>query len=191
MAVRHTEAETSLKRERVVTAAIEVFLRYGHARTTMNDVAAKAGISRPALYLLFPRKEDIFAAAVERLQNDKLREFRGAMSKLGSLDQKLHYCCEHWAGEGYDLTEAHPDAADVFDLSFPPVRAMYAALEALFAGLLRDAVAASKLKATPEELARVLIFGMRGLKSIAEDGVHMRRLIALHVDVVLQSLRPR
>ena len=68
---------------------------------------------------------------------------------------------------------------------------MYAALEAFIADLLRDAVAASKLKTTPEELARVLIFGMRGFKDIAEDAAHMRRMIALQVDIVLALLSAR
>lgn len=68
---------------------------------------------------------------------------------------------------------------------------MFLACEVFLADLLRDAVAASKLKTTSEELARVLIFGMRGFKDIAEDAAHMRRMIALQVDVVLASLNAR
>ena len=68
---------------------------------------------------------------------------------------------------------------------------MYAALTAFLADLLREAVAASKLKTTPEELARILIFAMRGFKDIAEDRAHMRRMIALQVDVVLASIKAR
>ncbi len=191
MALKQTVTEASRRRDRIVAAATQVFLRYGHARTTMGDVAEEAGISRPALYLVFPRKEDIFSAVTERLIQDKLQEWREALPKLRGLDRKLHFCCEQWAGEGYDLTAAHPDARDVFNLAFLPVRQMYAALEAFLADLLRETVAASKLKATPEELARVLIFGMRGFKDIAEDGAHMRRLIALQVDIVLASMKGR
>ena len=44
------------RRERLVKVALDVFLRYGHARTTMADIAREAGISRPALYLMFPGK---------------------------------------------------------------------------------------------------------------------------------------
>ena len=191
MALKQTAAEASLRRDRIVEAATNVFLRYGHARTTMNDVAEAAGISRPALYLVFPHKEDIFAAVIERLIQDTLQQYREALPRLRSLDRKLHFCCEQWAGHGYDLTQAHPDARDVFNLAFTPVREMYAALETFLADLLREAVDASKLKTTPEELARVLIFAMRGFKDIAEDGAHMRRLIALQVEVVLASLRAK
>lgn len=189
MVLKQTAAEASLRKDRIIAAGTDVFLRYGHARTTMADIADNAGISRPALYLVFPRKEDIFAAVIERLIQDKLQQLREALPRLRSLNRKLHFCCEQWAGHGYDLTQAHPDAKDVFDLAFVPVREMYAVLAGFLADLLRDAVAASKLKTTPEELAYVLIFAMRGLRDIAEDGAHMRRLIALQVDVVLASLK--
>ncbi len=188
MALKQTPQEAALKRDQIIVAATAVFLRYGHARTTMNDVAEEARISRPALYLVFPRKEDIFAAVTERLIQDKLKQYRHALPKMRTLKQKLHFCCEQWAGVGYDMTKAHPDAKDVFNLGFTPVREMYAALEHFWADLLREAVVGSKLKTTPDELARLLIFSMRGLKDIAEDGAHMRRLIALQVDVVLAAL---
>lgn len=190
MALKHTTVEAGLRKDRIIEAATDVFLRYGHARTTMGDIAEKAGISRPALYLVFPGKEDIFAAVIERLIRDRLQAFREALPRLRSLDRKLHFCCEQWAGHGYDLTQAHPDAKDVFDLAFVPVRKMYADLEAFLADLLGGAVAASRLKTTPAELARVLIFSMRGFRAIAADGAHMRRLIALQVDVVLAALKP-
>jgi AcrR family transcriptional regulator len=41
------------KRTRILAAARSVFLRYGFKRVNMNDIADAAGVSRPALYLLF------------------------------------------------------------------------------------------------------------------------------------------
>ncbi len=183
MASKQTAEEASRRRDGIVAAATEVFLRYGHARTTMGDIAQEAGISRPALYLVFPRKEDIFAAVTERLIEHKLRQYRDVLPTLNGLRARLHFCCEQWAGVGYDMTARHPDARDVFNLAFPPVRAMYARLEAFWAELLREAD--PELAFTPEELARLLIFAMRGLKDVAEDAAHMRRLIALEVEAVL------
>ena len=39
---------------------MKVFLAYGFARTTMDDIARAADMSRPALYLLFKNKTDIY-----------------------------------------------------------------------------------------------------------------------------------
>lgn len=46
----------------VLSAAAQVFARYGFAKATMGDIAREAGISRPALYLLFANKEALFRA---------------------------------------------------------------------------------------------------------------------------------
>ena len=48
------------KKSKILTAARAVFLRYGYKRISMNDIAEAAGVSRPALYLLFKNKEEIF-----------------------------------------------------------------------------------------------------------------------------------
>ena len=117
---------------------MDVFLRYGYARTTMGDIAEGARISRPALYLVFPRKDDIFAAVIGRMSADNLQEMRTALPALSGLASKLHFCCESWGAHGYDLTEAHPDARDIFDLAFVPVREMYAAFETFLADLLAE-----------------------------------------------------
>ena len=53
---------------RVREAALAVFARYGLRRATMADIAAAAGMSRPALYLLHPNK----TAIVRDLADDLL-----------------------------------------------------------------------------------------------------------------------
>ncbi len=61
------------RRARVVQAAIQAFSRHGYRRCTMGDVAAAAGMSRPALYLLFCGKEELFRAVAEALLADAAR----------------------------------------------------------------------------------------------------------------------
>lgn len=179
----------SPKEERVVVAAIDVFLRYGYARTTMRDIAESAGVSRPALYLIFPHKDDIFAAVLARLSARTLQEFRDALPQLSSLAEKLHFCCEKWGTHGFDLREVHPDSKDLFNPHFPPVREMYADFAAFLVEILTEPLAASELKSTPEALAQVLVFAMRGFEEFAEDGVQMRHLIAGHVDIVAAAIK--
>ncbi len=41
---------------------MKVFLAYGFQRSTMDDIARAAEVSRPALYLLFKNKTDIYRA---------------------------------------------------------------------------------------------------------------------------------
>ncbi len=92
-----TEENIAERRQGILFAASGVFLRYGYSRTTMGDVAEAAKMSRPALYVLFPKKDDIFAAVVEDMNDRKLAELRTAMRGMRSFERKLHYCCEEWA----------------------------------------------------------------------------------------------
>jgi len=62
------------KRDKVLTAARDVFIRYGYKRVTMNDIAEAAGISRPALYLVFESKEEIFKSVYEHFVKQTLSE---------------------------------------------------------------------------------------------------------------------
>jgi AcrR family transcriptional regulator len=48
----------------IVQAALEVFAERGFAAAKLDEIAAKAGISKGALYLYFETKEDIFRAVV-------------------------------------------------------------------------------------------------------------------------------
>ncbi|MET0293832.1 MAG: TetR/AcrR family transcriptional regulator [Phenylobacterium sp.] len=48
----------------IVAAAFEVFAQKGFAAARLDDIAARAGVSKGAVYLYFETKEDIFRAVV-------------------------------------------------------------------------------------------------------------------------------
>ncbi len=50
----------------IVAAAFEEFARSGFAATKLDDVAARAGITKGTIYLYFPSKEDLFLATMRR-----------------------------------------------------------------------------------------------------------------------------
>lgn len=55
------------KKERpqeITTAALDSFASKGYARTTVEDIAKRAGVSKGLLYLYFKTKEELFRAVV-------------------------------------------------------------------------------------------------------------------------------
>jgi AcrR family transcriptional regulator len=54
------EAIEKDKQKTIARAAFEVFAEHGFRKTSMQLIAEKAGMSRPALYLHFQSKEDVF-----------------------------------------------------------------------------------------------------------------------------------
>ena len=57
----------------ILRAAAAAFARTGFAGTSMDDVAAEAGITRLIVYRHFDSKEDLYRAVLERV-TDRLRE---------------------------------------------------------------------------------------------------------------------
>ncbi len=172
------------RRQRVVEAASTVFLRYGYARTTMADIAQAARVSRPTLYLTFPDKEAVFRGVMETMVAAKMAAIRSGLADYAGFDAKLRFACEAWGAEGYELVLANPDAKDMFDLSFAPVREGYAAFEELIAELLREVLQTKDLGVTADQLARVIVFSTRGFKDVAKDGADMRRMIGAQIAVL-------
>ncbi|TJV53886.1 MAG: helix-turn-helix transcriptional regulator, partial [Mesorhizobium sp.] len=71
---------TDPKRARILDSAMKVFLAYGFARTTMDDIARAADMSRPALYLQFKNKTDIYRAIALMLLSRSLEQAKTALA---------------------------------------------------------------------------------------------------------------
>lgn len=179
---------TSSKHQRVIERATEVFCRYGLARTTMGDIAERCEISRPALYLLFPDKEAIFTAVVEQMDREKLASIRAELEHLKGLHAKLLHACTSWGCHGIDLAAAHLDAADLFDLRFPVVQQVYRNFQSVIVELISKHVQAARLKSSAEQTARVIVFGMRGLRETAADRRDMQNLITSLVEICVRAI---
>lgn len=65
--VRRTKAEAEVTRAQILDAAETVFLEFGVARTSLADIAARAGVTRGAIYWHFNNKVDVLNAMLERV----------------------------------------------------------------------------------------------------------------------------
>lgn len=55
------------RREQILAAATEAFARSGFAATSLDDIAAQAGIARVLLYRHFDSKTDLYQAVLDRM----------------------------------------------------------------------------------------------------------------------------
>jgi AcrR family transcriptional regulator len=72
---RRGEAET---RARILDAAIACFTQFGNDKTTLNDVARLAGLSRQTIYRYFPDR----AALLEAVDAHEARQLEAAVARL-------------------------------------------------------------------------------------------------------------
>lgn len=56
--------------QRILNAAKALFLHYGFDKTTINDIARQAGVSKSTLYLRWNKKEDLFDTLIWRESKD-------------------------------------------------------------------------------------------------------------------------
>jgi AcrR family transcriptional regulator len=76
-------------RELIVESAYICFGKHGLQKTTIVDIAKVAGVSRSTVYEYFGDKGAILEACAERASEQFYREMSKAMSRGGSLEEKL------------------------------------------------------------------------------------------------------
>lgn len=68
-------------RDRILDAAERLLGRLGYRKTTMDDLAREAAISKRTIYLHFPGKEEVALSTIDRIVDrllDRLRSIAGA-----------------------------------------------------------------------------------------------------------------
>ena len=85
--------------DEIVGAALAVFAEKGFAAAKLDDIAARAGVSKGAVYLYFETKEDIFRAVVERAISPNIGVVKAmAAAHPGPLADLLRGVTGHIAG---------------------------------------------------------------------------------------------
>ena len=83
--------------EEITAAALEQFVERGYAGTRLEDVAARAGISKGTLYLYFENKEELFKAVVREGIVSPIAEIRGRVDQFeGSTLELLRMMLFGW-----------------------------------------------------------------------------------------------
>jgi len=66
------EPQENVARQRILAAAIQTFGIYGFSKSTVQEIATAAHVSKPLFYRQFKNKQDVFEAVIEQVFNDWL-----------------------------------------------------------------------------------------------------------------------
>ncbi len=90
--MRATDAHVEARRNQILDAAWVCFAEHGHRQATMQDIAARAGLSTGAIYLYYESKDALITAINERSLETGRRiveaaraSSRGPMSSMRSI----------------------------------------------------------------------------------------------------------
>ena len=101
------------RRDQLVEAAIRTFVRFGARKTSMADVAAEAGVSRQTLYDLFGTRDELIVRSILHVTERNLDGVREALTRRGSLSERLDAYFEGTVVRSFELLENAGDAEDL------------------------------------------------------------------------------
>ena len=86
---RGTRLPRRARRTQLLGAAQEVFVAQGYHAAAMDDIAERAGVSKPVLYQHFPGKLDLYLALLDQHCESLLNAVRGALASTTDNKQRV------------------------------------------------------------------------------------------------------
>lgn len=195
--------------QELLDAALDLFVEKGFAATKIDDVAARAGVSKGTVYLYFPSKEELLKAVIRHNLSLTIAQGVDIVAQFeGSTTELMHLVANTW-WERVGETQA----SGIFKLiitevrNFPDLARFYAEEviepgERLIIRLLQRGVDRGEFRPVNlHDTAHSMIFPMLMLclhkhsigacaaaEAIAKDP---RGFIANHIDLMLQGLAVR
>jgi AcrR family transcriptional regulator len=77
------------RRALLLQAALAAFAEQGYHATAMDDIADRAGVSKPVLYQHFDSKLDLYVALAERVRDDVVETVRAALGSTSENELRI------------------------------------------------------------------------------------------------------
>lgn len=86
---RHGRVPRAVRERQVLELASELFAERGFAAASMDELASRAGVSKPVIYKLFGSKQDLFVACTEELGRELTEIVATAVEGSDGAEQLL------------------------------------------------------------------------------------------------------
>lgn len=182
------------KRARIVDAATALFARYGVKRTSIDLLAAEAGIAKPTVYAYFEDKDAIFVAVAEHVCARLYADAKAAAEAPGTIEERLTAMLSAKHTSYWELVQASPHARELVDSQNALAAAIVEKADRAYVRLVSDVIAASELR--PDRIglgataaANLLVRATAGASHDATTAQSHRRHVAEIVRVLCLGLR--
>jgi AcrR family transcriptional regulator len=190
-------AATDPKRVRILDGAMKVFLAYGFSRTTMDDIARAADMSRPALYLQFKNKTDIFRAIAMMVLSRSVEAAKIALAGDGAFTERMMRAIDEAFISMMGAVVASPHGAELLDMKSSLgdlVGCWRGGLGEHIAAAIQDEAARNGVDLatrglSTQLLADMLLDGLEGMKARISDPEGQRQAAAALIRVIDLTLK--
>ena len=97
----------------ILDSAFQIIQRYGISRSTMEDYAKAAGVSRRTLYSYYSGRDDLLRAIVDRVSEQYTIELKDRCGKASDISDKLDVVIEILVVRPREVVDADPDSAEL------------------------------------------------------------------------------
>jgi AcrR family transcriptional regulator len=104
------------RRKQILDAALQCFLQFGYSKTSMDDVAKKANLSRPLIYLKFKSKQDLFLGLYVDFTEEALTQAATVLKSKRSTKEILFEVTEIVTIRAWEKVAGHPMAAEFYHI---------------------------------------------------------------------------
>ncbi len=154
--------DPATKREAVLQTAAQLFLDKSYSRTSMNDVAEKLNITKPALYHYFRNKEEIVlecyrlgAALIGEILDDIAAHCSSGAGKV----EAFIYAYAHVMTVNYGRCVMRLDEGDLSPEAYAEVRSYKRKIDRRLRGFVEEGMADGSIAACDPKLAAFAIAG--------------------------------
>ena len=103
------------RRREILESAKTCFLRFGYSKTSLDDIAKTAKLSRPLLYRKFSNKGAIFAALYDDVFETQLQCALDSLARPGSKAQRLERVVAIVCVDPYEMISKAPMAQEFWE----------------------------------------------------------------------------
>ncbi len=166
-------AAENVTREALLDAAARRYARFGPHKTTMQEVAREAGLSRATAYKHFASKDDLYRALLDRSVGAFVDEVRACIAAPGPARAKLRRIVEITIA-AYSQSPvllgaaASDDDMRIETIASEVMQRQESEIIRSLAKVLRDGIAAGEIREVEPKLAAYLMFHLGNVLVVRE-----------------------
>ncbi len=176
------------KLDLILGAAYECFCIHGVRRTTMEDIARRAGMSRPVVYRHVRNKEDAFHRLADQLLRETLDQIRAALAEPGPPTERLTAALSLKIGLTLRIWRESPHAEELLGESAQLTADLLVGFQAELRAQLTAMIGADLPTADAPEFAELLLAMAHGLEVHSADPDIPLRLMRQGVTLLVAGM---
>jgi AcrR family transcriptional regulator len=161
---RGTRLPRRARREQLLGAAQEVFVAQGYHSAAMDDIAERAGVSKPVLYQHFPGKLELYLALLDQHCDSLLQSVRSALASTTDNKKRVEATMDAYFAYVEDEGAAFRLVFESDLTNEPAVRERVDKVSMQCAEAISEVIAEDT--GLPREQAMLLAVGLGGLSQI-------------------------